>query len=129
MRDGRRYEPIGNEFYYSSNKLYFHYFGMFENQLSAVRIWQPGYATPQGIRIGDSKELIAATYELVMPNPTFEDEDRMDAYNPERDRAMTQVSEDVWLAFYFTNNSRNVYNSNFLEGWSYGVKYHWEPRN
>jgi len=90
--------------------------------LSAVRVHEPAYATPEGIRIGDSREKVNAIYESVQVADNMGDQ-----YRPERNLVVKAFPpyEDTWLFFAFWDDD----NPDLLTGWSYGYEGFWWHRN
>ena len=133
VHDGRWYEPVGAEFLYKARNfdlysgLAFIFHDEDNDQLSLACVRQPEYATPEGIRIGDSREKVAAVYELgtiqgySVPyelRPAEGDEQSVYAKAP-------APYDGTWLTFRFWDRD----NLDILTGWSYGCEGSWESRN
>jgi len=128
VHDGRWHEPIGASFYYAigdvSSGITFQYFNEHDGRLSMVGVRESQFATPEGIRVGDSRELVAATYELFAPTYEQGFGDMRPAQSTDWN-VFTPLGDNMWLGFAFWDND----NPNIMTGWSYGFTYFWQHRN
>lgn len=124
--DGRWYEPIGASFYYAigDSSITFQYFDEHDGRLSMVSVREPRFATPEGIRVSDSRAAVAAMHELFAP----EHEQGFGEMRPARLtdwNVFTPLGDNMWLGFAFWDNN----NPDILTGWSYGYTNFWQHRN